>query len=160
MRRRDLQQQIQAERIRQALKQDDRTEARQRMAAAAIRRTPQAPAPAQQADDRAPALQQPHQHHLQLPEQAADSRSDEDGELQRLRQQRLRQLQAESAAKQEGLREGYGMLNTVPESSVVVSEAASWMQVPYSPTLCAQSPAGRNASTFAQPDACHPVSSM
>lgn len=115
--RRDLEQQIKSERIRQALQRDDRVEARQRLAAATLRTSADAAGAAVQQeqlpDARAPSRQQQQQQQEQLHEG--------DHELQRLRQQRLRQLQAESAAKQEQRREGFGVLNTVPESSVLVS---------------------------------------
>lgn len=128
--RRDLEQQIKSERIRQALQRDDRVEARQRMAAATIRAqsTSQHTSAQQQLDSRAPQQQQPsaqHENHIlqqqQQQQQYGEGQSDDEGELQRLRQQRLRQLQAESAVKQEQQREGFGVLNTVPESSVLVS---------------------------------------
>jgi phage protein D len=107
------------------------------MAAAAIRREAPGPPVAQpaQVDSRASALQQPHsqhEHHSQLQQQQQqqqqhnqqqqqqESKFGDEGELLRLRQQRLRQLQAQSAAKQEQQREGYGTLNTVPEGSVMV----------------------------------------
>lgn len=113
--RRDLEQEIKSERIRQALQRDDRVEARQRLAAATLRTSADAAGTALQQqqlpDARAPSRQQQQQEQLDAG----------DHELQRLRQQRLRQLQAESAAKQEQRREGFGVLNTVPESSVLVS---------------------------------------
>lgn len=114
--RRDLEQQIKSERIRQALQRDDRVEARQRLAAATLRTSADAAGAAEQQeqlpDARAPSRQQ---------QQQQEQLHEGDHELQRLRQQRLRQLQAESAAKQEQRREGFGVLNTVPESSVLVS---------------------------------------
>jgi hypothetical protein len=73
----------------------------------------------QQLDSRAPQQQQPDAQHMQQ-QQHGEGQSDDEGQLQRLRQQRLQQLQAESAVKQEQRREGFGVLNTVLESSVLV----------------------------------------
>jgi hypothetical protein len=96
------------------------------MAAATIRTQPasQHTSAQQQLDSRAPQQQQPQAQHMQQQQQQephSEGQSDDEGELQHLRLQRLRQLQAESAVKQEQRREGFGVLNTVMESSVLVS---------------------------------------
>jgi hypothetical protein len=119
--RRDLEQQIKSERIRQALQRDDRVEARQRLAAATLRTSADAAGAAAQQEQLPDARAPPGQQQQQQVNEADD-------ELQRLRQQRLRQLQAESAAKQEARREGFGVLNTVPENSVLVSTGGMCMR--------------------------------
>lgn len=131
--RRDLQEQIQAERIKQALQRDDRVEARQRMAAGTLVSDPSllasATHSARPTDSRAPLQQQPGHQHQQQQEQGEPLQQQQqqpgdagdDWELEQLRQQRMQQLRVESARKQEQQREGLGVLNTVPESSVLVS---------------------------------------
>jgi len=123
--RRDVQQQINQERIRHALQQQDRVDARQRMAAATIRRdAPPDASGSSSVDSRGPEQQQPHaqhEHHSKQQQEQQGASEGDDAELQRLREQRLRQLRAESAVKQEQRQEGFGRLNTVQESNLLVS---------------------------------------
>lgn len=121
-----MEEQLKSARIKHALQLDDRIDARQRMAAAAVRTDAAVLVEAAHtsADSRVPAQQQPdagHEHHQQQQQQLQNQgQPDDESELQRLRQQRLRQLQAQSAVQQEQRQEGFGVLNTVPESSVLV----------------------------------------
>lgn len=121
--RRDVQQQINQERIRHALQQQDRVDARQRMAAATIRRdAPPDASGSSSVDSRGPEQQQPHaqhEHHSKQQQEQQGASEGDDAELQRLREQRLRQLRAESAVKQEQRQEGFGRLNTVQESNLL-----------------------------------------
>lgn len=127
-----MQQQINQERIRHALQQQDRVDARQRMAAATIRRdAPTDAAGSSSVDSRGPEQQQPHaqhEHHSKQQQEQQGSSESDDSELQRLREQRLRQLRAESAVQQEQRQEGFGRLNTVQESSLLVGSVGTRQQ--------------------------------
>ncbi|KAF6256722.1 hypothetical protein COO60DRAFT_84517 [Scenedesmus sp. NREL 46B-D3] len=114
--RRDLQSQIAKEQIRQSLQREDRIDARQRAAAAAVCRDPAVLAAA--------SLQESHQQQQGQQLQAGETLDGElvaegDAELAVLRQQRLTQLRAQGAEQQEAQRSGFGSLNDVQEAKLV-----------------------------------------
>lgn len=117
--RRDIQSQIAKERIRQCLQREDRIDARQRAAAAAVCTDPAALAAARLQNASHPKQQQQLQQ-IQDDDDELDSEEDEgDAELAMLRQQRLAQLRAQGAAQQEARRSGFGSLNDVKESQLL-----------------------------------------
>jgi hypothetical protein len=119
--RRDIQSQIAKERIRQCLQREDRIDARQRAAAAAVCRDPAALAVASlQEHFSHPQQQQQLQQFKDENDDELQSEEDEgDAELAMLRQQRLAQLRAQGAAQQEAHRSGFGSLNDVKESQLL-----------------------------------------
>lgn len=101
--RRDIQSQVHRERIRHALQQQDRVDARERITAAVFCRDA----------TRLAAMQE-------APDPQASQHAHIDSELEELRRQRLRQLQAQSAVQQEQRKVGFGTLNTVHEGKLLV----------------------------------------
>lgn len=107
--RRDIESQIYAERIRQSLQQHDRIDTRQRLATSAICRD----------GSQLETLQE--QQELQLPQpDKPEQHIAVDQELEQLRLERLRQLKALSAVQQEQQQAGFGTVNTVLESKLLV----------------------------------------
>jgi hypothetical protein len=118
--RRDIESHISKERIRHSLQQNDRVDARQRLAASAIcrdARTMSAAVSRQQEG----LLQHQLQHQQSQTQQQLDA-ADED--LERLRRERLQQLQAQAAVQQQQQRAGFGFLNNLQEQKLQVSPQA------------------------------------
>lgn len=107
--RRDIESQIRSEQIRQTLQQHDRVDTRQRVTSTAICRDPGKLAVLQD-------LPQPKVSQLKDYEGVLSA----DHELEQLRRQRLRQLQAQAAVQQEQRQAEFGCLNMVQESKLMV----------------------------------------
>lgn len=106
--RRDIESQIRSEQIRQTLQQHDRVDTRQRVTSTAICRDPGKLAVLQD-------LPQPKVSQLKDYEGVLSA----DHELEQLRRQRLRQLQAQAAVQQEQRQAEFGCLNMVQESKLM-----------------------------------------
>lgn len=111
--RRDIESRITKERIRHSLQQNDRIDARQRLAASAVCRDAAImPSAAERQEGR---------HHLQHQSSQEQQLEAGDEELERLRRERLQQLQAQAAVQQQQQQAGFGFLNNTKEKQLLVS---------------------------------------